>query len=207
MNNVLTRPVKIILDTETTNLPVRNDFTHVRLIQLAYILLDREDNIIEKVMRYVKPDGFKIENSWIHGITTELATEKGLPIREVLSELYSKIITCETLICHNIDFDKNVILAECYRCEREDSTLRSEVRFGPWTNLKDKLEKIQNYCTMLTGGEGRWIKLHNLYKMLYPEKEWNQIHDALDDANITYDCYVKLRSRHNNSLAIASSVN
>lgn len=184
-----TTPVKVLIDTETTDLPKGRNFTGVRLIQIAYLLLNNNNEILTTKMYYIKPDGFSIPNSWLHGITTEIASEKGRDIRDVLTELQSDLQKCEMLICHNVDFDKNVLLAESNRYNFPEGVNRFQ-------ELSRKLTEIQTYCTMIKGGEkylgGRWIKLSLLHEKIYPEVKWEQKHDALDDAMHSYGCYLKL---------------
>jgi DNA polymerase-3 subunit alpha len=185
---------KIVFDTETTGLPVRKGFdnyydpslTHCydssRLVQVGYIVLDRDNNVVKKYSSIVKPDKFKIENSEIHGITQHIAENVGNDIVDVLEAFMNDVKECDTLVAHNIKFDYNIIISEMYRAD-----LKEMVReFG-----KKKL-----YCTML---EARRLynlpkspKLVELFGMLHGGRKWSQIHDAMDDAECCMLCYVKM---------------
>src|SRR5690606_24040994 len=82
----------IIFDTETTGLPKRWDAPITdtdnwpRCIQIAWQLHDAMVNVIEHQDYLIKPDGFNIpyDSEKIHGISTELAEQQGVPLQEVL---------------------------------------------------------------------------------------------------------------------------
>ena len=84
----------LIFDTETTGLPknfkapITDTDNWPRCIQIAWQLHDELGNLIEHQDYLVKPDGFSIpyQSEKIHGISTELATEEGLPLAEVLEK-------------------------------------------------------------------------------------------------------------------------
>lgn len=82
----------LFFDTETTGLPKNwkapvSDLNNwPRLIQLAFILYDSNENKISEGNFIIKPDGFTIptEATKIHGISTEQAIQQGQPIKPVL---------------------------------------------------------------------------------------------------------------------------
>ncbi len=77
----------LIFDTETTGLPKRWNapVTEVdnwpRCVQLAWQLHDRMGNLIEQQDFLIQPEGYDIpyDAEQIHGISTELATNDGIP--------------------------------------------------------------------------------------------------------------------------------
>ena len=84
----------LIFDTETTGLP-RNDKAPVsdtenwpRVVQLAWQLHDGLGKLVEHKDYLIKPEGFSIpyKSEQVHGISTELANEKGVPLLSVLEE-------------------------------------------------------------------------------------------------------------------------
>ena len=84
----------LIFDTETTGLPKRWDAPYTdtdnwpRCIQIAWQLHDAMGNLIEHQDYLIQPDGFNIpyDAEQIHGISTALAQQKGVPIAEVLEK-------------------------------------------------------------------------------------------------------------------------
>ena len=95
----------LIFDTETTGLPKRWNapITDVdnwpRCIQIAWQLHDDLGNCIEHQDYLIRPDGFNIpyDAEKIHGISTELATEQGLALSEVL-ELFNVALSKTTFV-------------------------------------------------------------------------------------------------------------
>ena len=84
----------LIFDTETTGLPknfkapITDTDNWPRCVQIAWQLHDDLGNLIEHQDYLVKPNGFSIpyQSEKIHGISTELATEEGLELDEVLAK-------------------------------------------------------------------------------------------------------------------------
>jgi hypothetical protein len=186
---------KIVFDTETTGLPIRKSgfnnyydpsLTHCydtsRLVQLGYIVLDKSNNVVKKYSTIIKPDKFKIENSEIHGITNIMAENTGLKVVDVLEIFLKDVKECDTLIAHNIKFDYHIIISEMYRAELNDMIKE----FGS--------KKL--YCTMLEATKlyslQKTPKLSELFTLLYPDRNWVQKHDALDDSEYCMLCYLKM---------------
>lgn len=186
---------KIVFDTETTGLPIRKDgfnnyydpsLTHCydnsRLVQLGYIVLDKDNKEIKRYTSIIRPHKFRIENSEIHGITHNMAENTGLEIIDVLATFFEDVKGCDTLVAHNIKFDYHIIMSEIYRAD-----------------LKDMIREFGNkrlYCTMTESKKlyslPKSPKLTELFALLYEGKKWNQIHDAMDDAECCMLCYVKM---------------
>ena len=80
----------VFLDTETTGLPTNWKAPYdqwPRMVSLAYQLTGI--SYVEENEFIIKPDGYEIpkEASDIHGITTEIAIEKGVDLQMVLIKL------------------------------------------------------------------------------------------------------------------------
>ena len=126
---------------------------------------------------------FTIKNSHIHGITTEKAIAEGVDVRHALDTLYKDLQTVEKMICHNINFDKHILLSECYR------EYRNEV------DIIKQIKQIKKDCTMEIGKTkfnlNKPPKLVELYKQIF-DKEPKQEHRALSDVYLCYDCYFNI---------------
>lgn len=184
----------IVFDIETTGLPEKIGFdkyyhpslTHkydkCRIVELAYIIFDDYGNEIKRVSSIIKPDGFIIENSHIHGITTEQAINEGKSIIYVLEQFKVDISNCKKIVAHNIIFDKTILLSECYRYNKND--------------IVKELEYIIQYCTMIIGRDKmkmlKYPKLIELYKYLF-NHDIIQRHRALDDVLLCSQCFFKLK--------------
>lgn len=123
----------LIFDTETTGLPEQINFTtfrkysnlkayeNARLIQLCWAVYNSDDSLEDIKDFYVKPVGFKIQNTHIHGITHQIA-DKGYTIKYVLDKFMKVLIRedIKYIVCHNTAFDINIILSELYRITRKE---------------------------------------------------------------------------------------
>jgi DNA polymerase-3 subunit epsilon len=186
--------VKLFIDTETSGLPITKNFKYynpkntkyydnARIIEIAYIIYDDNNVKIKEVSALIKPSGFVIENSHIHGITMDDAIKEGLNISDVLEKMYDDLFqySVSCIIAHNINFDINVLLAECYRLNK--------------SHLYNSIIKIRKECTMHLGKiylkSTKNPKLNILYEHLF-NKEVIQEHRALSDAKICAACYFKM---------------
>lgn len=186
---------KIIFDTETTGIPQRKGFNNYfhprelvrynssRIVQIAYIILDKNNNEIKKYSAIIKPDNFFIENSHIHNISQDKAESEGIDFKDMISIFYNDLKNCDTIVAHNLSFDINILLSECYR-------------YG-FETIVDEINLKKQYCTMLKAKEillekdSKYPRLIELYNYIYNE-QWTQIHDATDDCIKCQKCYLKL---------------
>src|SRR5660397_47424 len=119
----------LFFDTETTGLPrswkaaVTDLNNWPRLVQLAYLLYDRDGNKSSGGDFIIKPEGFiiPIEASRIHGISTERAIQEGKSLLIVLREFQSLIEQVDYLVAHNMSFDEKIVGAEFLRNKMQDS--------------------------------------------------------------------------------------
>ena len=180
------------MDIETSGLPITGGFNKYypfsqtayydesRIIELAYIITNSGGNVVLSHSVLIKPDGFKIENSHIHGIKHEDAEREGVSIKEALLKFGEdlKRFNCDKLVCHNINFDKNVLLSE---------TWRNDV-----VNVTHTLLCLSEICTMDMGKKLMKVrkcpKLVELYHYLFKETVI-QNHRALDDVKLCMKCY------------------
>lgn len=187
---------KIIVDIETTGLPIRINgktcnpselkyYDSSRMVELAYYIIDKNNTIIKQVENLIKPNNFIIseEVTKIHGISHNKALTEGKPINLILEILEKDLITynVDIFISHNVEFDKNIILSESYRINNN--------------NLINKLLCMPNFCTMKDNKIfNKWVKLSVLYQELF-NKEIVIEHRALSDVKVCYECYNELFNR------------
>lgn len=183
----------IIFDTETTGIPIMNGYNcyhsphlfeyykDARLIELGYLIFDENNQLIKKKNHLIKPDGFIIENTHIHGISHEMAMTNGQPIQCIIDELYNDLEDVDTIVSHNIKFDINILLSECFGlCN---------------THIIAKIIDMEKQCTMRMGKQfinsKKNPKLTELYEHLF-QKECKQTHRALSDAEYCAECYLHM---------------
>lgn len=184
----------LIFDLETTGVPIQKGFdiyyhpklfneyyNNARIIEIGYIICDNEGNNIYEFSSLIKPEDFSINNSHIHGITTISALENGEYIHNILNKLLIDIENIKLIVSHNILFDINVLLSECYRDNNQ--LLINNI-------LNKKFD-----CTMIRGKKYmnyyKSPRLLELYKYLFKE-DIIQDHRALNDVVICKKCFFEL---------------
>jgi DNA polymerase-3 subunit alpha len=187
----------LIFDTETTGLPKRWDAPITdtnnwpRCIQIAWQLHNEMGQIIAHEDYLVKPDGFNIpfDAERIHGISTELAQEQGLPLKQVLEKFQAILKQAKFVVGQNIGFDINIMGCELHR-----------LGFPPllvnYPTL-DTCTEITASLLKLPGGRGGKFKLPNLtelHQYLF-NKPFAEAHNATADVEATTRCFFELIRR------------
>ena len=163
----------LIFDTETTglpkkwNAPVTDSDNWPRCIQLAWQLHDIKGDLISNHSYLIKPDNFTIpfEAEKIHGISTDLASQIGKNIKEVLELFVQDYNKSGFLVGHNVKFDINIVGAELFRLGHSIDLTKKDV-------LDTCSELTANVC-MLPGGRGgkyKYPTLIEIYSLLFKEK-------------------------------------
>ncbi|MBB5438467.1 DNA polymerase-3 subunit alpha [Pedobacter sp. AK017] len=184
----------LIFDTETTglprnwNAPITDTDNWPRCIQIAWQLHDELGNMIEHQDYLVKPDGFNIpyDAERIHGISTELATEQGIELAEVLEKFNIALSKAKFVVGQNIGFDVNIMGCELYRLGVESPMAQMPVL--------DTCTEITAELLKLPGGRGGKFKLPNLtelHQYLFGEP-FAEAHNATADVEATTRCFLQL---------------
>lgn len=189
------KPVKyIFFDTETTgiprdyNAPTSDSRNWPRLVQLSWITTDEDCNALSQNDFIVYPDGFSIpfDAARVHGITTNIAKEKGELLRNVIKNFIDDFDTAQIIVGHNIAFDKKIVGAEL-------------VRLGK----KDMMDSKKSLCTMesstdyckIPGFRGyKYPKLQELHKKLFGY-EFKDAHNSMSDVIATLKCFKEMRKK------------
>ncbi|NBL64654.1 DNA polymerase III subunit alpha [Flavobacterium sp. NST-5] len=184
----------LIFDTETTGLPKRWDAPITdtdnwpRCIQIAWQLHDQMGNLIEHQDYLVKPDGFDIpyDAERIHGISTDLAEEQGLPIQEVLAKFNIALSKAKFIVGQNVGFDVNIMGSEFYR-----SGVANRLQEMP---VLDTCTEYTAELLKLPGGRGGKFKLPTLtelHQFLFGVP-FAEAHNATADVEATTRCFLEL---------------
>ncbi|RCW93902.1 DNA polymerase III subunit alpha [Winogradskyella arenosi] len=184
----------LIFDTETTGLPKRWDAPITdtdnwpRCIQIAWQLHDAMGNCIEHQDYLVKPEGFNIpyDAEKIHGISTELAQEQGVPLTEVLEKFNRALSKTKFVVGQNVKFDLNIMGAEFVR-ETVDNQLQELPVLDTCT------EHTANLCQIPGGRYGKFKlpTLTELHEFLF-NKPFSEAHNATADVEATTRCFFEL---------------
>lgn len=216
-----------VFDVETTGLPdpvtrykasALNHHLWPNILQLAYVIVDTDEcRVLDWASYLIRiPDDIIIpeESSKVHGITKEQCKELGWDIRAVLVTFMYALEHCNVskIVAHNIDFDINMVKAECYRFiekQKEWSTKnfphKKDTAFIEiYTGFTTRLNNINKFCTMKNNKDrceivrywddgtkyNKFPSLIELYQYLFNETPSN-LHDAMMDVFVCLKCYVK----------------
>ena len=182
----------LFFDTETTGIPKNykapvSDLNNwPRLVQIAWLVVDESGAEISSAEHIVKPNGFTIpaEAAKIHGITTDIALDRGIDIKFALDGIAKDILAAKKLIAHNMAFDEKILGAEFLRAgysNHLDAKSRSCT-----------MQAATNFCR-LPGPYGfKWPTLNELHNKLFRES-FSGAHRALIDVRACAKCYFELK--------------
>jgi DNA polymerase-3 subunit alpha len=184
----------LIFDTETTglprnwNAPITDTDNWPRCIQIAWQLHDELGNLIEHQDFLVRPDGFNIpyDAERIHGISTELAEEQGIPLGDALEKFNVALSKAKFVVGQNIGFDVNIM-----GCEFHRAGVASPMATMP---VLDTCTETTAELLKLPGGRGGRFKLPNLtelHQYLFGEA-FAEAHNATADVEATTRCFFQL---------------
>ncbi len=187
----------LIFDTETTGLPrnwsapISDTDNWPRCVQIAWQLHDEMGNLIEHQDYLINPEGFNIpfDAEKIHGISTELAQEQGVSLKEVLDKFNIALGKSKFIVGQNLGFDINIMGCEFYRMGI-DSPMNEKPVLDTCTEVTAELLK-------LPGGRGGKFKLPTLtelHEYLFNQK-FNEAHNATADVEATTRCFLELIKR------------
>jgi DNA polymerase III epsilon subunit-like protein len=182
--------IKLFIDVESTGFPRCGGYSNpsqvklynsARVIEIGYVICNGIGDVIKQYSTLIKPVGFCIRNTHIHGITYNRAKNKGIDIRDAIKQLHIDLCMVDTIVAHNAKFDVNIILSECYRARK--------------TKLIKCIRNKNVICTMKMGRDLLTCryppKLCDLYENLHNIKLTPR-HRALFDATVCKDCYFKM---------------
>lgn len=216
----------LVFDTETTGLfPKGEDANHIQkypyVTQLSYIVYDTEaQKEVYRFNSYINIDqSIPLSDivKELTGVTREKLNE-GVDMLTALKTFYKCYVTCGTIVAHNIDFDKKMMLVEMERHRETIQTHHPEC-LALFNNFFEKSHNIRTYCTMHHGKglcnitlpskfEGgrpykKAPKLIELYKHLFDNKEVDGLHNSMTDVIVCLQCYLKMT---NNAVGASLSV-
>jgi DNA polymerase III subunit epsilon len=171
----------IFYDTETTGkFPKHATFMNPampRIVSIAMVTTNENFEILSRLYLIIKPEGFEIpvEASRIHGITTEMAMQKGAAFFPVAQHFNRQIEESDYALAFNTQYDTKVYDSEMYR------------RKLPFRMPRDKdrcvMMAASAFCKLPNehGYSGyAWPKLEKAYRTCFGV-QMEKAHDALAD--------------------------
>ncbi|RZJ36375.1 MAG: DNA polymerase III subunit alpha [Flavobacterium sp.] len=187
----------IIFDTETTGLPKRYDAPVTdtanwpRCVQIAWQLHDDMGRLVSHRDFLIRPEGFNIpyDSERVHGISTELAEEQGVELREALEAFNEALTHAKFVVGQNVGFDIKIMGCEFFRLGIET----------PLASMKvlDTCTECTAEMLQLPGGRGGKFKLPTLtelHQFLF-NLPFSEAHNATADVEATTRCFLELIRR------------
>lgn len=186
----------LFFDTETTGLPpnshpVYDADRYPHICQLSWTFNDMDKDFI------IRPDGWTIppETTAVHGISTEMALEKGVPFHDALKLFCIDLLDAETICAHNAQFDKRMLIADATRLTNKDrgrnfeSLLQSKVCIDTMQLTIDFVA-----ARFKNGRTGKFPRLEELYYKLFQSSF--PAHNSMEDVRALRKCYYELTDRN-----------
>ena len=181
----------LVFDTETTglpkkwNAPVTDTDNWPRMVQLAWQCHDIEGNFLFAKNHVITPEGYTIPEDVVavHGITTEIAHEKGIQLKDALLDFMADVAKSKFTIGHNVNFDLNIVGCELIRCQMEQS-MSSHASLC--TMIESKV-----HCDLRRNGQLKNPTLTELHIKLFTVP-FEEAHNAAADVLSTTRCFLEL---------------
>lgn len=207
----------VAYDTETTGLwknalPI-DHFAQPKICSLSALLVEETGpstfEIRETLDVIVKPDGWdipppllppglstdeakkqglKFNASDVHGITQEVAEERGVPLFDAMKSFNNLVSQADGLLAHNEAYDNNVVRHALKLLKR--SIPLPDRRVCTMMMAKDYCRLPPNF----PGGDWKWPKLSEAYLHVFG-RELQNAHSSIDDISQSFELYQELKRR------------
>lgn len=189
----------IVFDLETNGLPETPKFgvfypptdlakyRTARIVQWSWALYESDGTLLKEEDHLIKPNTaeYRIMNHEIHGITEAMAREKGVTFEEVLALWIPHVNQATTIVGHNVNFDKNVLLSELHRRGHTEQTVILESKRWVCT-----MERSTALCGLKARNKPKPPKLKELMHALgIKEEAGRNFHNSRHDVYYTGRCY------------------
>ena len=144
------------------------------------------------------PEGMSIppESAKVHGITDSQLNRKGVDAAIALHTFVESLRGVDMYVAHNLDFDRSVIQAECFRLGLSPPFDRSTCLARSYCTAKAGVPITQLWATRPNQTRFlRYPKLWELHRELFKSDVQN-LHDALADVLVCLRCYLALAHDH-----------
>lgn len=202
----------LTFDTETTGFPIfsepSNHPDQPHLVQLALLMID--DDFVEHsaTSLIIRPDGWVIsdENAAIHGITQDIAMERGIPEADAVALFVDHHARAARTVAHNIEFDRKIMRIALMRHghTREAIEAMEAAESVCTLRLADQIMKLPPTAKMAAAGfkKSKAPNLAECIEFFFGEK-LESAHDALVDARACARVHRAIMTRDASSVEAA----
>ena len=193
-----------VFDTETTGLPqftLPSDHpSQPHLVDIAALLYNEAGELMDSFEAIIRPDGWTIpdEAARVHGITTEMAMDLGIPETEALEGFLAIHERAGMRVAHNCSFDDRIlrIALKRYRSDVAADLFKTGPSFCTCSN-STSIIRLPPTERMIRAGRGRQFKQPNLAEAyrFFTGEELEGAHRAKADAQGCARVYFALRER------------
>ena len=193
----------LFFDTETTGLPLFKEPSgsegQPHMVELAGLRYTQEGVLVGAVSQIIKPEGWVIpqETIDVHGITNEIAHEKGSSEVLSLAAFMALYEGCSLRVAHNLNFDNRIIRIALMRYAGEEEANAFKALPGECTALLSKpvckLPPTEAMKRSSFKNNYKTPTLAEAFKFLSGGKELGTQHRAFDDAQACARVYFMLK--------------
>jgi len=161
-----------------------------RIVQLGFKHFDEERRLIKEYNEIAYPNDFIIPeaSSNVHGITTEIAKEKGIDIVQILNVFLGSIEKSTYLIGHNISYDLLIVYSELIRHNVQRKLKNKPIKLCTKELTTDFCKLPPKYKSQK---EYKWPTLTELHNKLF-NVDFEDAHDAMGDVTAMSNCFWEL---------------
>lgn len=189
----------IVYDLETNGLPDTPSFGNYyspdmldryrtsRIVQWSWSLHEPDGTTIVEEDHIIKPNlaEYRILNTQFHGISEDIARVKGKTFEEVLEKWKEHLDQATTIVGHNVNFDKHVLLSELHR--RNFTDVSQTMLSKEWICTMDR---AKNLCGLKARNKLKPPQLRELMHALGIKEELGRaFHNSKHDVYYTARCY------------------
>lgn len=191
-----------IYDTETTGLQKKwlpaEHIDQPDLVQLGVLLISETGREVCSADLIVKPNGWTVPEgaARVHGITTEIAQECGVPLATVLSVWANLRAVASEVVAFNEEFDSFIMRTAFHRYGRKPSHLGPN-KVTCAMKLASDIMKLPPTAKMVAAGfdKHKPPNLQEAYKHFINPKGFEGAHSAVVDCRATAEVLMEIRKQ------------
>jgi len=195
----------LVFDTETTGLPIgrnpsiRETKKWPHIIQLSCILYDIDKNTLlttyDEIIKVPTHITISEESISLHGISRDISTQKGIPIKNALHDFNILLKQADMVIGHNVSFDKRLIMVESIRLYMSQYFTIDGVRKPEYCTMKNSVELCQLERISKDGEKYfKYPSLTELHDTLFQSTP-KSVHNSLVDIVLCLRCYCMMEQK------------